>query len=288
MSNGELNRRAEKLLEILEDCTLCPHECHVNRLQGELGTCEAPGETIVSSCFPHFGEEPPLVGLRGSGTIFLTHCSLQCSFCQNSSISHGGDGQPVDTLDLAAEMINLQQFGCHNINFVTPTHYVPQIVSAVAAAAEQGLNLPLVYNSSGYDSVDTLRLLDGIFDIYMPDTKFADNDVGSRYTLAEDYADRMFDALREMYRQVGVLKTGRMGFAERGMIIRHLVMPGNIAGTDKIMRFIADELSTDSYVNVMDQYRPMYRAGDFPEINQRITTEEWRNALGLARDAGLR
>jgi len=285
--SGELQRRADALEEILQDCTLCPHECHINRTAGDSGECGATGEVVISSSFAHYGEEAPLVGFRGSGTIFLTHCNLKCVFCQNSSISHDGEGQTVDIIELAAQMIVLQQFGCHNINFVTPTHYVPQILRAVSFAAEQGLSVPLVYNSSGYDSVETLRLLDGIIDIYMPDTKFANNVTGKQYTLAENYADVMFAALREMHRQVGDLAVNKNGIAERGMIIRHLVMPNNIAGSDDIVRFIAEELSVDSYVNIMDQYRPMCRAFDYPELNRQITHSELNEVIDKARRLGL-
>ena len=284
---GELGKRAERLSGMLEACTLCPHECRINRSAGETGNCEAPGELIVSSCFPHFGEEPELSGWNGSGTVFLAYCSLKCCFCQNDDLSHAGSGRRMEIPELAGEMLKLQRSGCHNINFVTPTHYVPHIVSALAAAAEQGLSVPIVYNTSGYESLETLRLLDGIVDIYMPDVKFTDNETGSRYTLADGYTDALFDALKEMHRQVGDLQTDGTGIAQRGILIRHLVMPNGVAGTPRIMKFISEELGADTYVNVMDQYRPHCRAYRFPEINRRITRNEWEDAAGVARMAGL-
>lgn len=212
---------------------------------------------------------------------------MKCVFCQNYSISHLGEGAPVSSADLASAMLQLQRIGCHNINFVTPTHYAPQIVGAVAIAAEQGLQVPLVYNSSGYDAVETLRLLDGIIDIYMPDTKFVDNDTAAAYSQAQAYADAVFPALKEMHRQVGDLRINGRGVAERGLLIRHLVMPGGLAGTDEMMRFIAEELSTDSYVNIMDQYRPAYRAAEFPKLKRRITIDEYYGAVNAAEKAGL-
>jgi putative pyruvate formate lyase activating enzyme len=285
--SGELNRRTAELNAILEDCTLCPHECRVNRLQGETGICEAPGNIIVSSCFPHYGEEPELVGQRGSGTIFLSRCNLRCVFCQNDSISHGNEGETVGISELADIMLRLQGIGCHNINFVTPTHYTAQITGAVALAAERGLTVPLVYNSSGYDSVEILQKLDGIFDIYMPDTKFSLNEIGRKFTEAEDYSEKMFAALTEMYRQTGVLKVDSRGIAERGMLIRHLVMPGDIAGSKKILEFLAEFLSKDSYVNIMGQYRPSYKAYRFKELSRPVTSSEVREACEIARGLGL-
>ena len=284
---GELQSRAEILNQILSDCILCPQECKVNRLSGELGVCNAPAEPIVSSCFPHFGEERPLVGRNGSGAIFMTHCNLKCVFCQNNDISHYGEGKPIEISDLAKMMLALQQLGCHNINFVTPTHYIPQLVNALIISAENGLYLPLVYNSSGYDSVKTLKLLDGIIDIYMPDAKFADNETAKKYTQAENYADAMYSALKEMHRQVGVLQMNDQGIAERGVLIRHLVMPSGIAGSEKILKFIAEELSKDSYVNIMGQYYPSHRADEFTELRRRITHQEMENAYNSARKFGL-
>jgi putative pyruvate formate lyase activating enzyme len=285
--SGELNCRAKILNRILLNCTLCPQECKVNRLSGELGVCNAPAEPIVSSCFPHFGEERPLVGRNGSGTIFMTHCNLKCVFCQNNDISHYGEGKPIEIIDLAKMMLALQQLGCHNINFVTPTHYTAHIVSAIAIAAENGLHIPLVYNSSGYDSVETLKLLDGIIDIYMPDAKFADNETARQYTQADNYADAMYAALKEMHQQVGILQINKQGVAERGVLIRHLVMPNGIVGSERIFKFIAEELSPHSYVNIMAQYYPSHRANEFPELNRRITHQEMLDAYTAARKYGL-
>lgn len=287
LRSGELDRRAEALTALLLHCRLCPRGCGVNRKEGERGVCRAGYLPAVSSAFPHFGEEPELVGSGGSGTIFMTHCNLRCVFCQNDEISHGGEGSEVPVEDLAASMIALQERGCHNINVVTPTHYAPQIVSALACAARNGLKLPLVYNTGGYDSVEVIRMLAGVVDIYMPDYKFADEAPARTYLSAPDYPEVAGEALLEMHRQVGVLRTDRNGIAYRGLLIRHLVMPEGLAGTPKVAAFIAGRLSPDSYVNVMDQYHPQHRAYRFPEIARRITQPEYRSAVDAARAAGL-
>ncbi len=243
---------------------------------------------MVASYSPHFGEEPELVGDHGSGTIFFSHCNLLCNFCQNDDISHGGHGHPVSDEDLAAMMIRLQDLGCHNINFVTPTHVIAQIVRALLPAVRQGLRIPLVYNSSGYDRTDTIRRIEGIFDIYMPDFKFWDRDIAGAACNAPDYPETAAAAIREMHRQVGELQTSARGVARRGLIIRHLVMPDNLAGTESVARFIAAELSPDTYVNIMPQYRPCYRAGDIPELNRRIRPSEFYEAVETARSVGLK
>lgn len=284
---GLLPERIERAFALLESCTLCPRRCRVNRLKGELGTCRAGSMPEVSSYSPHFGEERPLVGLRGSGTIFLTNCNLRCSFCQNYSISHRGEGREVSFDQLARMMMELQDLGCHNINFVTPTHYVPQILKALPGAIEQGLRIPLVYNSSGYDSVASLKLLDGIFDIYMPDFKFARSGPAQEYCEATDYPDVARSAIKEMHRQVGDLVLDERGIARRGLLVRHLVLPEGLAGTDEVMRFLAAEISPRTYINIMDQYFP---CGDIPprsSLGRRITGEEYEEALDLARAAGL-
>jgi len=286
--SGELERRIEALESLLSPCRLCPRNCGVDRLGGELGVCRAGRELMVSSAFPHFGEEDPLVGLNGSGTIFLTHCNLRCIFCQNYDISHGGEGREVDPEELADMMIALQNRGCHNINFVTPTHYTPQIVKALPFAIQKGLRLPLVYNCGGYESMETLRLLDGIIDIYMPDAKYSDPQAAKKYSKAPDYFEVMKQALKEMHRQVGDLKLDERGIAYRGLLIRHLVMPNGVAGTRKVVEFIAKELSTDSYVNIMSQYRPCYLAYKYPEIDRRITYAEYFEAINTAKEAGLK
>ncbi|MEW6067229.1 MAG: radical SAM protein [Nitrospirota bacterium] len=242
---------------------------------------------MVSSFNPHFGEEDPLVGEHGSGTIFMTNCNLLCVFCQNWEISHIGEGSEVGSKDLANMMIYLQRQGCHNINFVTPTHVVSQIMDALPHAIENGLNVPLVYNTGGYDSVDTLKLLDGIFDIYMPDFKFWDTEMSRKYLKAPDYPERAREAIKEMHRQVGDLTLDRNGIAFRGILLRHLVMPGGTAGTREIMRFIARDISPNTYVNIMDQYRPCGNAYKYPPLNRCITDEEYEEALKAAREEGI-
>lgn len=286
-NSGELQNRIKKLEVILEECRLCPRGCKKNRLTGERGTCKAGAELMVSSVFPHFGEEPPLVGYNGSGTIFLAHCNLRCIFCQNYDISHGGNGKETSADEFAGYMIYLQRFGCYNINFVTPTHYAPQIISALLKAVEMGLELPLVWNCGGYESLEVIRLLDGIVDIYMPDFKYCSSIPAKKYSKAPDYPEIVKEVLKEMHRQVGILKIDSRGIAYRGLLIRHLVMPDGIAGTKAAMEFITKELSPDSYVNIMDQYRPCYKAFNYPEIAREITAEEYKEATKFAREAGL-
>ena len=280
---GELNLKIQLLKEFLEECRLCPRECRVNRLHGEVGYCGAPSELMVSSAFPHFGEEPPLVGHGGSGTIFLTHCNLRCVFCQNYDISHMGKGEPITSSEMARAMVRLQEMGCHNINFVTPTHYAPQIVASLPEAIEMGLRLPLVYNCSGYESMEVIRLLEGVIDIYMPDAKYMDERSSKQLSNAPDYPEVIKKVLMEMHRQVGDLKTNSKGIAERGLLIRHLVMPGGVASSEAILKFIAEEISPHSYVNIMDQYRPEYRAYEHPEISRRITRKEYLEAIQIAK-----
>ncbi len=270
-------------MDILKECRLCPRECQVNRLRGEVGYCKAPSELMVSSAFPHFGEEPPLVGYHGSGTIFLTHCSLRCIFCQNYDISHEGRGERLAPSDLARAMKRLQEMGCHNINFVTPTHYTPQIIASLPEAIEMGLQLPLVYNCSGYESMEVIQLLDGIVDIYMPDAKYMDVEHSRRYSNAPDYPEVLKKILKEMHRQVGDLKINSSGIAERGLLIRHLVMPNGVASSEAVLKFIAEEISVHSYVNIMAQYRPEYRAFDHPDISRRITHKEFTEAIQIAK-----
>ncbi len=280
--SGELEDRAIRLAKILEACTLCPRRCKVNRLKGELGYCKAGSSLAVSSYFPHFGEERPLVGRSGSGTIFLTHCNLKCNFCQNYDISHLGSGENVSIQKLAQMMIYLQMQGCHNINFVTPTHYAPQIVAALPHAIRLGLELPIVYNCGGYESLEVIELLNGIIDIYMPDAKFSNAEHAKQYTNALDYYDVLKPVLKEMHRQVGELKI-EDGVAYRGLLIRHLVMPNDVTGSEEILKFIAEELSTESYVNIMSQYRPCFEAIDELRINRRITSKEYYQVIELAK-----
>ncbi len=285
---GELAKRIEALWKKLESCDICPHKCSINRLKDEKGICKTRKKAKVSSFGPHFGEESPLVGIHGSGTIFFAHCNLYCIFCQNYDISHLGEGYLVDEERIAEMMLSLQNMGCHNINFVTPTHVIPQIVRALSVAINNGLNIPLVYNSGGYDSVFTLKLLDGIFDIYMPDFKYSEDKIAKRYCNAADYSQVAKQALKTMHQQVGDLILDEKGIARRGMIIRHLVLPENLAGTDEAMKFIAQEISKNSYVNLMDQYRPCYRARDFPPLDRRITRMEFAQAIKMASDSGIK
>ena len=279
----ELHERIRLLREFLEKCRLCPRECGVNRLNGEVGVCQAGLELKISSAFPHFGEEPPLVGFHGSGTIFLTHCNLRCIFCQNYDISHLGNGEPITSSDMARVMVRLQEMGCHNINFVTPTHYAPQIVASLPEAIEKGLRLPIVYNCSGYESVEMIRLLEGVVDIYMPDVKYLDSNASRKFSNAPDYPEVVKGVLREMHRQVGDLTVDSKGIAERGLLIRHLVMPNGMASSESVLKFIAEEISVHSYVNIMDQYRPEYHACEHVPINRRITHKEYLEAIQIAK-----
>jgi putative pyruvate formate lyase activating enzyme len=285
--DGELETRIEKTSALMEICHLCPRECGVNRLEGEKGYCRTGRNARIASYNTHFGEEAPLVGRRGSGTIFLSSCNLLCSFCQNYEISHLNEGVEVEPAQMAAMMIQLAERGCHNINFVTPTHAIVPILEALGLAIEQGLNVPLVYNSGGYESIETLTLLDGIFDIYMPDFKFWDDRWGERFCNAPDYGEMAKAAIREMHRQVGDLRVDDEGIAVRGLLIRHLVMPNDVAGTDRVMDFLAREISSDTYVNVMDQYRPCGNADSDALINRRLTSQEFREAVDAAKKAGL-
>lgn len=284
---GELFERIEALGSILEKCALCPRRCGANRLRGELGTCRGGAGAMVSSAFPHFGEEPPLSGLFGSGTIFLTNCNLRCVFCQNYDISHLGQGREVTSTELAEIMTGLQRQGCHNINFVTPTHYAPQIIAALPEAVDRGLELPLVWNCGGYESVEVIKLLDGIIDIYMPDVKYSEAEPAKEYSAAPDYPEVVRDVLLEMQRQVGDLSVDARGIARKGLVIRHLVMPNGVAGSEETLRFIAEKISRNAYVNIMDQYRPFYRAGEHEEINRPVTSDEWSEAAKAARRHGL-
>ena len=249
--------------------------------------CRTGERAVVSSYNAHFGEEAPLVGRGGSGTVFFAWCNLRCQYCQNHDISQLGEGREVEPEQLATMMLQLQQNGCHNINFVSPTHVVPQILAGVLIAAHAGLRLPLVYNTGGYDSLKTLTLLDGVFDIYMPDTKYSDEATARRLSKVKDYPDVNRAAVAEMHRQVGELRADSRGVAERGLLVRHLVLPEGLAGTSELVRFLAKEISPNTYLNIMDQYRPCYKASDFPELNRRITNTEHINAVQLAKDVGL-
>lgn len=283
----ELRERAARLEALMDPCVLCPHECGARRLHGETGECRSGAAPVVSSVGPHFGEEPPLVGRFGSGTIFLANCNLACVFCQNYDLSQFGEGVEASPARLADAMRNLQLAGCRNVNVVTPTHFAPAIVAALADAVESGFDLPLVYNCGGYESLRVLELLDGVIDIYMPDMKYADSETAKRYAGAADYPERNAAAVREMRRQVGDLRLNRAGEATRGLLVRHLVLPGHVEETRRILKYIAEELSRDTYVNVMDQYRPEYKARDYPPLARRLTEAEWNAAVAIAKDLGL-
>jgi putative pyruvate formate lyase activating enzyme len=291
---AELRRRAERALASLADCRACPRDCGVNRLANRWAACKTGRHAVVSSYFPHFGEEDCLRGWSGSGTIFFSHCNLRCVFCQNYDISQAlrpgpaSPGSPPE--EIAAMMLELQARGCHNINFVTPEHVVPQIVEAVAEAAERGLELPIVYNTSAYDSLESLELLDGIVDIYMPDFKYWSSAASRRYLKAADYPGAARAAIRAMHAQVGLLVLDARGLARRGLLLRHLVMPGALDETRAILRWIATELGPDTYVNLMDQYRPAGKvdAQHYPEIDRPLRPAELDRAVAAAREAGLR
>ncbi len=272
---------------MLRECRLCPRWCKVNRLAGETGKCRTTSQAVVSSYGPHFGEETPLVGRHGSGTIFFTHCNLRCLFCQNSTISQLGEGSPIGSEELARIMLSLQAKGCHNINLVSPTHVVPYILDALEIAAGMGLYLPLVYNSGGYDSVETLKLLDGIVDIYMPDMKYSDEKIAEQFSGIKGYPLINRAAIKEMHHQVSDLQLNGQGVAQRGLLVRHLVLPNRLAGTEEVVRFLAQEVSTNTYLNIMAQYRPCYKAFDIPLLARPVSREELYEAINLAHQQGL-
>lgn len=282
-----LKVRARQAVARLESCQICPRHCRVDRLKDEKGFCRIGRLSRVASYTPHFGEEAPLVGRGGSGTIFFAGCNLSCVFCQNYDISQMDQGQDVPAEVLARMMLRLRDSGCHNINFVTPTHVVPQILEALVLAGEEGLNIPLVYNSGGYDSAETLRLLDGIFDIYMPDMKYGSDELAIKYSHAPKYTEYAKSAIREMHRQVGDLVMDEDGIAVRGLLVRHLVLPEGSAGTAEVARFLSQEISKNTYLNIMAQYRPEYNACSHPELDRSITLQEYSEAVRLAAAAGL-
>ena len=287
---GELAQRVDRARALLQVCTACPRNCRVNRWADKFAVCKTGRYAVVSSYFPHHGEEDCLRGRNGSGTIFFCGCNLRCVFCQNFDISWQLHGAPARPEKLAAMMLELQAQGCHNINFVTPEHVALQIVEALPLAIERGLRLPLVYNTSAYDSMESLELLDGLVDIYMPDFKYWDSEMARKYSRAPDYPEVARRAVKEMHRQVGDLVIDENGVAKRGLLIRHLVMPGNIAGTQEVMGWIARELSPNSYVNVMPQYHPAGKVSrsEYPEINRRVTAAEFERALEETWGAGLK
>jgi len=287
LETGELQARVVEAYEKLKLCTICARNCRVDRTGGHLGVCRTGELAKVSSYGPHMGEENPLRGWRGSGTIFFAGCNMNCQYCQNYDISQLGHGTETDPKIIATMMLELQAVGCHNINFVSPSHVVPQILASVLIAAQAGLELPLVYNTGGYDSYESLALLDGVIDIYMPDMKYSSTQIGLRYSKIRNYPQINQITVKEMHRQVGDLVLDENGVAIRGLLVRHLVLPNNLSGTEQIVSFLADEISTNTYLNLMDQYRPTYKADRYPKLNRRITSDEYRKAVDLAHEAGL-
>lgn len=286
--SGELKKRGEELWNIMKSCRLCPRQCGINRLEGNEGFCHASSQLEISSYNPHFGEEKPLVGRGGSGTIFLTNCGLRCVFCINWEISQGGIGRERSLENMAEMMLDLQRIGCHNINVVTPTHYSPHIILALDIAAGKGLRLPLVYNTCGWERLEIVKMLDSIVDIYLPDFKYSNGKMAVKYSSGSDsYPEITQATLLEMHRQVGVAKPVDDGIMYRGLMIRHLVMPNGVGGTKKVIEWIAENLPKDTYLNIMSQYRPMYKAFDYPEISRQITRKEYRDAVNWAEQAGL-
>ncbi len=286
LRSGELKRRVEAACDRLRGCDFCGRECRVDRYE-RLGSCQTGVRALVSSYGPHHGEEDPLRGYRGSGTIFFAWCNLNCQFCQNYDISQLGHGEEVGSEDIASMMLALQSRGCHNVNLVSPTHVVAPILAALLVAAEAGLRLPLVWNTGGYDSLAALALLDGVVDIYMPDMKYADAETGRKYSQIKDYPAVNQAAVKEMHRQVGDLSLDENGIALRGLLVRHLVLPEGLAGTAEIARFLVEEVSRDTYINVMDQYRPCYKAAGLGPLGKRITGAEYEQAIQETRKAGL-
>jgi len=287
--SGVLKEKVNEALSLLNPCGVCPRECVVNRLDNQIGVCKSGRHAMVSSYFPHLGEEECLRGWKGSGTIFFSHCNLKCVFCQNFDISQQDSGLEVTPEQLAKMMIILQEKGCHNINFVTPEHVVPQIVEALPIAIEAGLRLPLVYNTSAFDSLNSLRLMDGLVDIYMPDFKIWEKELSRRYLKAVKYPESAKAAIKEMHRQVGDLQIDDQGVAVRGLLVRYLVMPGMKEDSQNIFGFLSTEISTETFVNVMNQYRPAYKVGEkfYPGINRSISTREFLQAIKSAEAAGL-
>lgn len=285
--NGSLDKASDKLFASLKSCAICPRKCQVNRLDNKQGFCKTGLKPKVYSYLAHRGEEPAISGERGSGTIFFSNCNLGCVYCQNYEFSQVGAGREVSFEELAEFMLELQQMGCHNINLVTPTHVLPQILKSLKIAISRGLNIPLVYNSSGYDSWETLKLLNGIIDIYMPDMRYADNEPALKFSRAADYPKNNQESVKEMFRQVGVGEIDASGIMSRGLIIRHLVLPNNVSGTEKIMKFISEELSRETYISLMSQYLPYYQAAKFKEINRRLKLSEYAVAQSIMEKYGL-
>ena len=288
LTEDQWDEKESQSKRLSSPCVLCGRRCEAARTEGCVGVCNTGNRAVVSSFGPHFGEEPPLSGKKGSGTIFFTWCNLKCCFCQNYEIAHFGWGREVSDKELSQIMLSVQAMGCHNVNLVTPTHVVPNIVSALRLAVRQGLRIPIVYNTGGYDSLETIRVLDGIVDIYMPDMKYGDSGPAEDFSNAPDYPRVNFVAVKEMHRQVGELVTTIDGIAVRGLLVRHLVLPEGLAGTERVVEFVSQDISKDTYMNIMAQYRPYYRAVGHPLLGRRITMTEYQEALAIARAAGLR
>ncbi|WP_029552164.1 radical SAM protein [Thermocrinis jamiesonii] len=280
LTEGEWKERVETALTLLERCEVCPHRCGVNRLKDERGICNTGRYAVVDSYFPHRGEEKPIRGYKGSGTVFFSYCNMKCVYCQNYQISQLGEGKEVKPEELAQMFLDLQRMGCHNLNLVSPSHVVPQIIEALYIAVKKGFRLPIVYNTSSFDSLESLKLMDGIVDIYLADLKYGDNQVGRKYSKVKNYWDVAKEAIKEMHRQVGDLVLDSSGIAIRGVLIRHLVLPNRLAGTEKIAEFLSS-ISPRMAVNVMDQYYPSYKAWDYPELSRRITYKEYLQALSF-------
>ncbi|MDW8066723.1 MAG: radical SAM protein [Aquificaceae bacterium] len=278
--------RIQRAMDMLRECSVCPHQCGVNRLEDKTGYCKTGRYAVVADYFPHRGEEKPIRGKRGSGTVFFSYCNMRCVYCQNYTISHMGEGQRLKPEELAEVFIWLQRLGCHNINLVSPSHVVPQILEALYIAVNRGLRLPIVYNTSSYDSVETLRLLEGIVDIYLADFKYGDSQTGKKYSKVKAYYEKALQAIREMHRQVGDLQLNEEGVAVRGVLIRHLILPNGIANTERVLEDIR-AISSQMAVNLMDQYMPYYKAFDYPELSRRIYPAEFKKALELAQDLML-
>jgi len=287
LETDQLADRVREAYVHLSICDVCPWECQVDRKMGKLGVCRTGVLAKISSYGPHFGEETPLSGTRGSGTIFFTRCNMRCQYCQNHDISQTDHGDEVEPEIIASMMLDLQKRGCHNINFVSPSHVIPQILASVLVAARAGLNIPLVYNTGGYDSIPMLKLLDGVFDIYMPDMKYSDADIAHRYSRIHNYPQINRRAVKEMHRQVGDLEVDNDGIARRGLIIRHLVLPNNLAGSDEIITYLSEEISPQTYLNIMDQYHPAYHADRYPELDRRISSREYQSVVDAAISAGM-
>jgi len=285
--SGELKKRAEILNRLLSSCTLCPRKCKVDRKRGEIGICRSSNKIRIAKAVPHFGEEPPVSGTRGSGTIFFSFCNLRCCFCQNYQISHEALGHDLSEAELAREMLSLQEKGCHNINLVSASHFLPQIINALFLAVKEGLCLPLVYNTNGYESMKTLKLLSGIVDIYLPDAKYSDDKTAEKYACAKDYSKINMLAIKEMFRQTGHLKLDNNGIAVKGLIVRHLVLPKNLSGTKDILQNLKRSIGTDLFISFMSQYKPCHRAKEYKDLSAPLSKQEYLKAVDLLFELGF-